>query len=248
VEAGIGRSWGSIHREDGRTALVLTADLAPGAKKDEVRAGIDGALAGMDWPRGYGVERGGDWEAEQESDQARNLALLLSVVFVFLIMGVVFESFLLPMTVLTTVPMAMLGVYWGLWATDTPFDAMAGVGFIILVGIVVNNGIVLIDVVTHLRAQGVERAQALREAVRIRLRPILMTALTAVMGVVPMSLGRDTFIGIPYAPLGRVIFFGMMVATVLTLFFVPFLYAVLDDVRVAGGRWLAYAWPRRSRA
>jgi HAE1 family hydrophobic/amphiphilic exporter-1 len=245
VEPGVGQGWGSINREDRRTALALTADLAPGAEKDRVYASVDKALEGMDWPRGYGVDRGNEWEERQASDQARNLALLLSVTFVFLIMGVLFESFLLPMTVITTVPMAVLGVYWGLWATGTPFDVMAGVGFIILVGIVVNNGIVLVDVVTELRAKGVDRETALREAVRTRLRPILMTALTAIVGVIPMAVGDATFIGIPYAPLGRVILSGMFVATILTLFFVPWLYAVLDDLRATSGRWLAWAWPRR---
>lgn len=248
VRAGVASSWGTIRREDGRTALSLTADVAPGMEKDEVRARIDGALAGMEWPRGYGLDRGNDFEAELESDRARNLALLLSVTFVFLVMGVILESWLLPLTVLTTVPMAMLGVYWGLWVTDTPFDAMAGVGFIILVGIVVNNGIVLIDLVTHLRAEGKPRDEALREAVRVRLRPILMTALTAIMGVVPMSLGKDTFIGIPYAPLGRVILFGMLAGTVLTLFFVPYLYALLDDVRELAGWVAGKVWPRASAA
>ncbi|MFZ5482509.1 MAG: efflux RND transporter permease subunit [Myxococcota bacterium] len=246
VDAGVGKAWGTIHREDRRTSLGLTVDLDRGVEKDEAYVRVEHALDGMDWPRGYGRDRGGDWEEQMASDNARNLALLLSITFVFLIMGVLFESFLLPLTVITTVPMALLGVYWGLWVTGTPFDAMAGVGVIILIGIVVNNGIVLVDVVTELRAQGVERNEALRQAVRTRLRPILMTALTAIMGVIPMAMGNATFIGIPYAPMGRVILAGMIVATVLTLFFVPYLYAVLDDVRAAGSRWAGFA--RGSRA
>jgi HAE1 family hydrophobic/amphiphilic exporter-1 len=245
VESGVGKGWGRIQRQDRRTALALTADLAPATEKEAAYAGVEAALAEMEWPRGYGVDRGNEWEEQQASDQARNLALLLSVTFVFLIMGVLFESFLLPLTVIMTIPMAVLGVYWGLWATGTPFDVMAGVGFIILIGIVVNNGIVLVDVVTELRARGVEREAALREAVRTRLRPILMTALTAIVGVIPMAVGDATFIGIPYAPLGRVILSGMLVATVLTLFFVPWLYAVLDDLRDTGARWFAWAVPRR---
>jgi HAE1 family hydrophobic/amphiphilic exporter-1 len=244
VESEVGKGWGSITREDRRTALGLTADLAPGVEKEAAYKGVEQALGAMEWPRGYGMDRGGGWEDQQASDNARNLALLLSVVFVFLIMGVLFESFLLPLTVIMTVPMAMLGVYWGLWISGTSFDVMAGVGMIILIGIVVNNGIVLVDVVTEHRAAGVDRETALRTAVRTRLRPILMTALTAAVGVIPMAVGNATFIGIPYAPLGRVILSGMIVATVLTLFFVPYLYAVLDDLRAAGGRWLAYAWPR----
>lgn len=244
VEPRVGKSWGTINRQDRRTALGLTVDLAAGTDTEAAYAGVEGAVAEMEWPRGYGMDRGDEWAESQQSDAAQQLALVLSITFVFLIMGTLFESFLLPLTVITTVPMAMLGVYWGLWLTDTNFDAMAGVGMIILIGIVVNNGIVLVDKVTELRAEGLERDAALREAVRTRLRPILMTAFTAIVGVIPMAVGHATFIGIPYAPLGRVILSGMVVATILTLFFVPYLYAVLDDLRAVFARWFAFAWPR----
>ena len=239
----LGRGWGGIHRSDRRTTLGISVELADGTDKENARAAVLAALQGMDWPPDYGVDLGSDWQDEQASDEARNLALVLSVVFVFLIMGVLFESFLLPLVVITTIPMALLGVYWGLWASGTPFDVMGGVGMIILVGIVVNNGIVLVDKVTELRAEGVARDDALREAVRTRLRPILMTALSAAVGVIPMSVGDASFVGIPYAPLGRVILSGMLVATVLTLFFVPWLYAALDDLRGTGARW--WRWVRR---
>ena len=245
VNPAVGAAWGAIHRTNRATSLGLTVELAPGVDKTAMYAAAESAVEGMDWPRGYGLERGQGWDAQVESDEARNLALLLSIVFVFLIMGVLFESWLLPMAVITTVPMAMLGVYWGLWISGTPFDAMAGVGMIILIGIVVNNGIVLLDLVTELRATRViERDDALREAVRTRLRPILMTALTAIVGVLPMALGNATFIGIPYAPLGRVILSGMVVATVLTVFVVPYLYAVLDDTRETAARWAAWVLAR----
>lgn len=244
VEPEVGKGFSQIRRENRQTGLSLTVDLEPGVDKMAAYGWVEAALAGMDWPRGYGVFRGNEWEEQLASDRARNLALVLSVSFVFLIMGVLFESWLLPLTVITTVPMAILSVYWGLWVTGTPFDPMAGVGMIILIGIVVNNGIVLVDVVTERRKAGEARDEALRHAVRLRLRPILMTALTAAMGVVPMAVGKATFIGIPYAPLGRVIFSGMVGATFLTLFFVPYLYAVLDDVRSVGARWAGYALGR----
>lgn len=244
VDSQVAKGWGSIERQDRQTSLGLTVDLAPDVTTEEAYLEVEAALGQMEWPRGYGVDRGNEWADQQASDAARNLALLLSITFVFLIMGVLFESFILPLTVIMTIPMAMFGVWWGLWLTGTPFDAMAGVGMIILIGIVVNNGIVLVDVITELRASGLDRDEALRRAVGLRLRPILMTALSAVMGVVPMAVGSDTFVGIPYAPLGRVILAGMIVATVLTLFFVPYLYAFLDDTRAAFGRWLAFVRPR----
>ena len=237
-----GAAWGQVSRHNRKTQLGITLELDEGASKEVVYAQAMAELGAMEWPTGYGPERGDQWQEQMESDRARNGALLLSVVFVFLIMGVLFESFLLPMTVIMTIPMASFGVYWGLYLSDTPFDIMGGIGMIILIGIVVNNGIVLIDRVTELR-HTMPREEALVEAVHQRLRPILMTALSAIVGILPMAIGNDTFVGIPYAPLGRVVAFGMAAATVLTLFFVPFLYAFLDDLRDSAARWLAFSWP-----
>jgi HAE1 family hydrophobic/amphiphilic exporter-1 len=119
-------------------------------------------------------------------------------------------------------------------------DTMAGIGLVILVGVVVNNGIVLVDLVTQLRHEGAVVVDALVEAGERRLRPILMTALTTICGLIPMAVGSSGIIGVPYAPLGRTVIGGLAVATLLTLVFVPFLYAVLDDVRAATLRWWAY--------
>jgi HAE1 family hydrophobic/amphiphilic exporter-1 len=240
-----GKGWGSISRRDRKTELGLTVELDDDAERGAVYEAAMAALADMDWPEGYGPERGDEWLEQQESDRAQNSALLLSVVFVFLVMGVLFESFLLPLTVIVTVPMAAFGVYWGLWLTDTSFGPMGGIGMVVLIGIVVNNGIVLVARVTELRHEGLDRETALVEAVRQRLRPILMTAVTAIVGILPMAVGNETFVGIPYAPLGRVVAFGMGAATLLTLFFVPWVYTQLDDLRLAGARWLAFAWPTR---
>lgn len=248
VEAEVGRGWGSIQRQDRATALGLTIELERGTRKEDAYAAVEQSLEGMDWPRGYGVDRGNDWAEQLASDQARNHALLLSLVAVFVIMAVVFESIVHPLTVMFTVPMAGLGVYWGLWLTGTPFDAMAGVGVIILIGIVVNNGIVLVDVVNELRARGMDRDEALRRGVGLRLRPVLMTALCAIMGVVPMAVGDATFVGIPYAPLGRVILSGMLVSTVLTLFFIPLCYALVDDLWAVLVRMFWFLWPRKEAA
>ena len=176
-----------------------------------------------------------------ENDDARNMALLLSICFVFIIMGILFESLLLPVSIITTIPMAMVGVYWTLFLTQTPLDVMGGVGLVILIGVVVNNGIVLVDLVTQLRNEGMDRTEALVQAGKRRLRPILMTALTTICGLLPMALGTSTFIGIPYAPLARVVGGGIAAATVLTLFLVPYLYSCLDDLRSTSSRVVRYA-------
>ncbi|MBK9365782.1 MAG: efflux RND transporter permease subunit [Deltaproteobacteria bacterium] len=235
------RGFRSIHREDRQTSVPVSVELPEDMRLDEGFALVEAATADMEFPRGYGIDKGDRWMEQMESDSARNMALLLSVVFVFLLMGFLFESLLLPMAILTTIPMALIGVYWTLYLTGTPLDVMGGVGLVVLIGVVVNNGIVLIDLVTQLRAEGLSREDALLQAGERRLRPVLMTALTTIVGLMPMCIGSDTFIGIPYAPLGRVIAGGMAASTVLTLFFVPYCYTLLDDLRETATRVLRYA-------
>ncbi|MCB9759932.1 MAG: efflux RND transporter permease subunit [Alphaproteobacteria bacterium] len=237
----VARGFGDISRTDRVTSLPLTVEFEEDIDMPDAYASIETALSDMAFPRGYGWSKGRRFDEQVENDSARNMALLLSVTFVFLLMGVLFESFLLPMSIITTIPMALIGVYWTLYLSDTPLDVMGGVGLVILVGVVVNNGIVLVDLVTQLRQQGVDRIEALLLAGQRRMRPILMTALTTIFGLLPMALGTSTFIGIPYAPLGRVVAGGIGAATLLTLFFVPYLYTVLDDLRAVAGRALRYA-------
>ncbi|TNE86895.1 MAG: efflux RND transporter permease subunit [Deltaproteobacteria bacterium] len=236
----VGKGPSSIRREDRETSLSVSVDLSDELSVFEAYSALDEAMADMKLPRGYRVGKGQEWSMEMEDDQARNLAMLLSIVFVFLLMGVLFESYLIPITIITTIPMAMMGAWWGLWLTNTPMDMMAGIGLVILVGVVVNNGIVLIDLVTQLIREGMDRDLALVEAGRRRLRPILMTALTTICGLIPMSVGSSSFIGIPYAPLGRIVIGGMVASTILTLLFIPFLYALLVDVRSGFYSWLAF--------
>jgi HAE1 family hydrophobic/amphiphilic exporter-1 len=231
---------GSIYRRDRMTGLSLRVDLATGVELADAESAIDGVLGSMVFPRGYRWEQGRRFEEHEEDERARNHAFALSVTFVFLIMGVLFESLLLPLAILTTIPMALLGVYWTLFLTGTSLDVMGGVGLVVLVGVVVNNGIVLVDLVTRLRLDGRSRTEALIEAGGRRLRPILMTALTTIFGLLPMAAGSSSFVGLSYAPLGRVVLGGLAAGTVLTLFLVPFLYSLLDDVRASGGRWLAW--------
>lgn len=248
VEWEVAPGIGTIRRQDRITSWPLTIDLHKDATKEAVYASIQGALATVDFPRGYTWDTGFSFAGDEENNEAQTLALLLSVTFVFLIMGVLFESFLLPLSIITTIPMALLGVYWTLWLTNTPLDVMGGVGLVVLIGVVVNNGIVFIDLVTRLRRAGTDRTEALVEAGRRRIRPILMTALTTVFGLLPMAAGSSSFIGIPYAPLGRVVAGGMVAGTVLTLFLLPYLYSVLDDMRDSGSRWWRWVTaPRSSR-
>src|SRR5215207_4905493 len=172
-------------------------------------------------------------------------ALLLAVVFVFLLMGILFESFVLPLAVISAVPFAFIGVYWLLYWTGTPFDNMARIGIVILVGVVVNNAIVLIDMANRLRAAGRSRFDALMDAGRHRLRPILMTTMCTVSGLIPMAVGNSKIIGLSYQPLGRTMIGGLLMATFLTLVIVPLFYTLLDDLREHAARVLGSALRRR---
>ncbi|MEN0064721.1 MAG: efflux RND transporter permease subunit [Myxococcota bacterium] len=235
-----GRGPSRISRLNQRTTLGVTLDLAEGVNAGEVGTGLHLALRDMAFPRGYGWEMGASFQQRGVEDDAMLLALGLSVVFVFLLIGILFESFFLPWSIVTTIPMAGLGAAWMLYLTGTDLDFMAFVGLVLLVGVIVNNGIVLVDLITQLRDEGMDRTEAIVTAGRQRLRPILMTAFTTIFGLLPMAFGSSSFIGIPYAPLGRTVIGGLIAGTLLTLLFVPFLYAALDDIRHDGTRWFGW--------
>ena len=220
----------SITRQGRRTVLELELVITR-ADLDVLSSEIDAALADVAFPRGYGVEKGERFALLAEGARERTFALTLAVIFVFLLVGILFESFALPFVVLFSVPFAFTGVFWALYLTNTSLDVMGGVGLLVLVGIVVNNAIVLVDLARERERAGSPRTEALVEAGVRRLRPILMTALTTIIGLVPMALGRSTLIGIPYAPLGRAVIGGMIASTLLTLVVVPLFYALIDDGR-----------------
>ena len=226
----VSRGFGEIHREDGKTYLSVKANTT---SKDlnAVYAKIDRAMAGFKMPYGYKWSKGQRYFNIQESSQSMMFAIILSVTFVFLLMGILFESFVLPLSVIISIPFSFVGAYWILYLTDTPLDMMSQIGFIILIGIVVNNAIVLVDLVNRLRNQGKDRLSALIEGGKNRFRPILMTAFTTIGGLIPMAVGNTKMIGIPYAPMGRTIIGGLIFSTLVSLIAVPWAYTLFDDLR-----------------
>ncbi|HMV66328.1 MAG TPA: efflux RND transporter permease subunit [Myxococcota bacterium] len=237
VDHTLARGPGAIRRKDRRTSVDVVIDLARGTSAAETGPRVEAAMADLQLPRGYSVDHDA-WQRDQDkTDEATLFALGMSVVFVYLLMGMLFESWLLPISILTAVPMALLGAFWGLFLTGTSMDLMAGIGLVVLVGVVVANGIVLVDRIDQARAEGMTREAAIDDACRSRLRPILMTALTTILGLIPMAVGSSDFIGIPYAPLGRCVMGGMIASTVLTLIYLPFLYTVLDDLAIWARGW-----------
>ena len=226
----VSRSLGEIRREDRQTMLRVTAR----AQQEDARKlfqAIDEAMAGMSMPRGYRWDKGSRFFQMEENKGAGVFALLMAVSFVFFLMGILFESFILPLAVIISVPFAFLGVSWTLYLTKTPFDMMSTIGVVILVGVVVNNAIVLIDLINRLRADGMPRGEAILLAARHRFRPILMTTFTTACGLIPMALGDARMMDMSYAPLGRTMMGGLLTATFMTLIVVPVFYTCLDDLQ-----------------
>ncbi|WP_221031413.1 efflux RND transporter permease subunit [Actomonas aquatica] len=224
------KTLGQISRQNRLTTLNVTARTTM-PQYQKVMAQVDEVMADFPMPRGYRWDKGLRWVRLQESNQAQQFAMLLSITFVFLLMGVLFESFILPLAVIIAVPFSFLGVYWALFITGTEMNMMAMIGMVILIGVVVNNAIVLVDLTNRLREEGVSRLDALVQAGQQRLRPILMTTCTTVCGLIPMALGNSQMIGMPYSPMGRAMIGGLIMSTVLTLVVVPLFYLLLDDLR-----------------
>ncbi len=226
---GYHRGIGEITRENRRTRIRLKV---VSLEEDVKRLGrsINSALTDLSLPPGYEWGKGRRFQSIEESSRQRSRSWLLAIVFVFLLMGALFESFILPWAVIITVPLSFFGVWWMLFITGTQFGLMAGIGVVILIGVVVNNAIVLVDWVNRLRETGVPRDEALIAASKQRFRPIAMTALTTMMGLLPMAVGNANLIGIPYAPMARAIIGGMLSATISTPIVVPLAYSLLDDM------------------
>ena len=169
----------------------------------------------------------------------------LSIIFIYLLMGFLFESFILPLSIIFTIPLAGFGVYWSHFIAGRDLDILGFVAIVLLVGVVVNNGIVLIDYVNRLRAKGENRADALMIATKRRFRPIMMTAITTIGGLVPLALAGANSIGLSYTSFSLTLIGGMTTATLLTLTVVPVLYTMFDDAREAFGAALKRALKRR---
>lgn len=222
----------NIYRRNGQTTFNIQARVAdPNRQGELVKAGY-AALEELDLPRGFTLGREDSVLTRQAEELAEmQSALGLSVVLVFLLMGILFESVLLPFSVLSTIPFAVLGALWTLYLTGTTMDSVGWIGVIILVGVVVNNGIVLIDKIHRLRTQdGVERSEAVLEGASARVRPILMTAVTTIFGLLPMALGSAPPQGIDYRALATCVAGGLAASTFFTLWVVPLAYTQLDDL------------------
>ena len=181
----------------------------------------------LDIPQGVTIRLAGDYEDQQETFGKMGLLAALIIILVYIVMASQFESFKKPFVIMFTIPFALSGVVMALWITGRSLDMIGALGLIMLVGIVVKNGIVLIDYIDLLRERGVELNKAVEMAGRSRMRPVLMTAFTTILGMVPMAISSGEGSEM-WQPMGIVVIGGLLVSTLLTFFMVPTLYAAMS--------------------
>lgn len=230
VQPVVERGPTELRRENRKTMLSVKVNSV---REDlsNLYGAITAEMNKMNLKRGYTWKFGDRFQRMQDTEAGMGQVVPIVIIFVFFLMGVLFESFILPLSVLAAIPFAFWGAFWLLFITQTTMDPMAYIGMIILIGVVVNNAIVLIDLINRLRKKGMDRLDAIIEAGRLRFRPILMTALTTVFSLLPMTIGIGATAGISYTPLGRAFTGGLLASTISTLFIVPLIYTYLDDLR-----------------
>src|SRR5579871_252684 len=231
----------AIERTNRLTSVIVSGALAKGTTLDEARDRAKPVLESFAWPPGYSWKFGRGLDEQDDTIATMLQNIVLAIVLIVLVMAALFESLLHPLAIVTAILFAVVGVFWFFAATQTVVTLMAMIGIMILVGVVVNIGIVLIAHVVNLRAAGLDRDAAILQAGRDRLRPILMTTATTLLGLLPLAIGdaQAGGGGPAYYPMARAIIGGLAFGALVSLFFVPAFYAWLDDLG---------AWRRRLAA
>ena len=225
AQISMGEGFSSISRENQERVVTVTASVRDGYNVGDVNNAIQQKLDGYQAPAGCRVEMGGESEMIRQTFSDLALMLVLGVVFIYLVMVAQFQSLLSPFIVMFTIPLAFTGGFIALFLAGMPVSVVALIGFVILVGIVVNNGIVFVDYTNQLMERGYEKRDALLQAGRTRFRPILMTALTTIIALTTMAFDTSSG-GEMMRPMAVTTIGGMIYATVLTLFLVPALYEI----------------------
>jgi len=235
-----------LQRENRKLRVSVSAayegkEFGPAREKISTMMNSLGLPPGISWSFNDRIQE------QDEQGQQMMLNYLLALALVYIVMASLFESLAQPFAILFSIPFSLLGATWLLAATGTPFNLMANMGVLILMGIVVNNGIVLLDRVNHYRREGLSREDAIERAGRDRLRPILMTALTTVLGLLPLALGRTGLGGWAYYyPLARTVMGGLLSSTALTLIVLPYISDSVERVAEWAGRLWSASGPRRA--
>ena len=216
-----------IERENRQRVVTVSGSVGAGVALGEAVAEVNAMLADYEVPTGLDLELGGSIEDQGEAFSDIGTLLILIVILVYIVMATQFESLAYPFIIMFTIPFAMSGVFIALWLTSTPLSLIALIGGIMLVGIVTKNGIVMVDYMNLLVERGSSVADAVIAGGKSRLRPVLMTSLTTILGMVPMAMGigegSET-----WQPMGISVVGGLLASTFLTLFIVPALYAMME--------------------
>lgn len=228
VETQIEPAPPSIQRTNRMRVINVTAQLGEIDLSTASREARE-IISTLELPPGYQIEIGGLQQLVEESIGDLYLAAALAIILVYLVMAAQFESFIHPLIVMCTVPLAFIGAVVAMWLTGTKIGVTSLIGMIILAGIVVNNAIVLVDYINLQRRRGFATREAIIKASRVRLRPILMTATTTVLGMIPLALGIGEG-GELQAPLAIAVIGGLLTSTVLTLFVVPIMYSIISKL------------------
>ena len=243
VDISVLPSANQISRYNRQTMITLQANLTDGTTMPDARKAMEETLKSVQFPPGYGYSfDGSGFQEDEEGMKQMMFNLLLALVMIYVLMAAVFESLLFPSAIMSCVLFSVFGVYWLFWITGTPFTVMAFIGVLVLMGVVVNNGIIMVEHINNLRRRGLSRTDALVEGSRERLRPIMMTMGTAILAMVPISLS-DTVVlgGLEYSPMARAVAGGLAFSTAVSLLFLPTIYAILDDLRNGAARLLRRA-------
>ena len=237
----IGSGYGSIRHLDQKRLIRISANTA-GRSSIEVLKDVQARLDRIELPAGYSIDYAGDQEEQQRSSAFLSKAFVVAIFLIFLVLLTQFNSLAQSMIVISSVVLSLMGVFLGLMITGMPFGIiMTGIGVISLAGVVVNNAIVLIDYINLLRKDGMELYDALVTAGTVRFRPVMLTAITTILGLTPMAVGisfdfRSLTLQVGgemavwWGPMAVAVIFGLAVATLLTLIVVPVLYSIAETV------------------
>ncbi|MGB3650297.1 MAG: efflux RND transporter permease subunit [Rivularia sp. (in: cyanobacteria)] len=230
-----GKAPGEIQRINQRQVFIIAGNLSEGASLSEATKQVNSVLATLDLPSGVSVLPSSASEANQQLQNSLKLLGGLAAFLVFVVMAVQYNSLVDPLVIMFTIPLALAGGILGLYITQTAIGATVIVGAVLLVGIVVNNAIIMVELANQIRERkGIDRQSAILQAAPQRLRPVLMTTITTVLGMFPLALGIGE--GSEFLqPLGVVVFSGLSLATLLTLFIIPCFYILLHDL--FAGKW-----------
>jgi len=218
-----------IERKDQSRIVTIGANIQT-RSLGEAAADLEAKMAKLQVPQGVEIKLGGATEEQRESFFWLTLALIIGILLVYMVMASQFESLIDPFVIMFSVPFAFTGVIWGIFLAGHNLSIIVFIGLLLLVGTVVNNAIVLVDYTNLLRARGHELFDAVRLAGRTRLRPVLMTAVTTIVALIPMAFGKGQGAEV-WNPLGITVFAGLTVSTLITLIFVPIMYTILERRR-----------------